>query len=197
MLIIALTGGIGSGKSTVAALFAQFGVPIIDTDIIARELVQKGQPALAEITQHFGAEILTADGELDRKKLRDIVFHDASKRMQLESILHPRILDTVKISITTHHAPYCILVIPLLVESKQHYPHDRVLLVDTTPALQRQRMHSRDQIADSLAQQILAAQASREQRLAIADDVINNIADPAALTAQVATLHEKYLKLAN
>lgn len=197
MLIIALTGGIGSGKSTVAALFAKFGIPIIDTDIIARQLVQKDQPALTEITQCFGTDILTIDRELDRKKLRDIIFHDAAKRIQLEAILHPRILAAVNISITAHHAPYCLLVIPLLVESKQQYPHHRVLVVDTTPELQLQRLQTRDHIADSLAQQILAAQASREQRLAIADDIITNTADPTALTAQVAALHEKYLKLAN
>jgi dephospho-CoA kinase len=196
MLIIALTGGIGSGKSTVASRFAERGIPVIDTDVIARELVQKGQPALAEIIAKFGTGMLRADGELDRIKLRELVFHDTQQRSQLEAILHPRILAAVKIALAGLHAPYCILVIPLLVETKQHYPHDRVVVVDTTPELQLQRLQARDQISNDLAQQILAAQASREQRLAIANDVITNIAATTELIAQVDALHAKYLKLA-
>lgn len=196
MLIIALTGGIGSGKSTVAELFAQRGVPIIDTDVIARDLVQKGQAALAEIAAIFGNSMLTDKGELDRKCLREHVFAQPQAREQLEAILHPKIHTAVLEQIKHTEAPYCLLIIPLLAESKQRYPHDRILVVDTTPDEQVRRVMARDHLSEPQVRQILAAQASREQRLAMADDVITNSGNPAGLANQVMTLHEKYHKLA-
>jgi dephospho-CoA kinase len=196
MLVIAVTGGIGSGKSTVAMLFQQHGAPIIDTDVIARALVQPGQPALAEIQRVFGAQILQADGQLDRAQLRERIFRDARARQQLQNILHPKIHAQVLQQLHALAQPYCLLIIPLLVESKQTYPYDRVLVVDTTPEMQRQRAMARDQMTLTQAQQILDAQASRAARLAMADEVIENTGDLDALTRQVAQLHQRYLALA-
>lgn len=197
MLIIALTGGIGSGKSAVANLFAQHAVPVIDTDLIARELVQKGQPALHEIVNQFGPQVLTQHGELDRSTLRNIIFNDAVQRTKLEAILHPRIHAEVYRRINTLKAPYCLIVVPLLAETKQTYQRDRTVVVDTSPDIQLQRIMARDVLTQEQAQSILSAQASRDKRLALADDVIDNSGPPFALTAQVDQLHHHYLKLAS
>lgn len=196
MLVIAVTGGIGSGKSTVTMLFQQHGVPIIDTDVIARDLVQPGQPALAEIQRVFGAQIIQADGQLDRAQLRERVFRDATARQQLQDILHPKIHAQVLQQLHGLAQPYCLLIIPLLVESKQVYPYDRVLVVDTTPELQLQRAMARDHMSQAQAQQIMDAQVSRAARLAMADEIIENSGDISTLTRQVAQLHQKYLALA-
>lgn len=193
---VALTGGIGSGKTTIAEIFARYGVPVIDTDRIARDLVQKGMPALQEITHQFGSAILLPSGELYRAKLRDLVFADPAARERLEAILHPRIFAEVQQRIKSIHTPYCIIVIPLLAESKQAYPRDRILVVDIQPERQIQRMLARDQLTVSQANQILNAQASRETRLALADDVIDNNGAPEALVPQVEALHQRYLKMA-
>ncbi|MBU1190718.1 MAG: dephospho-CoA kinase [Gammaproteobacteria bacterium] len=196
MLRIGLTGGIGSGKSTVAELFAARGVPVIDADVIARELVAPGQPALAAIVAAFGSEILNAEGALDRSRLRERVFSDAKQRLQLEAILHPRIRAEMTTRITTLNAPYVMLVIPLLFEAAQTDMVDRVLVVDVSPEVQRERVAARDALSQQQIEAILTAQLDREHRIERADDVIDNSGDLAALEQQVDTLHRRYLALA-
>lgn len=196
MLKIGLTGGLASGKSTVAERFAGLGVPVIDTDVIARELVEPGQPALEKIHRTFGPDALTSAGQLDRAWLKRQVFADPAQRQHLEAILHPLINRAVVDRLSALRGPYCLIVIPLLVESAHAYPLDRVLLVDVPEALQRQRAAARDGLSPALIDAILASQASRAQRLARADDVIVNDADLAQLDAEVARLHTSYLALA-
>lgn len=196
MLIIALTGGIGSGKSEVSRMFAQLGVPVIDTDVIARELVMPGQPAYQEILQQFGADLRLPDDSLNRRKLREIIFVAPEKRQLLEAILHPRIRQAVQAEIQALDAEYCIVVIPLLTE-KGAYPFiDRVLVIDTDEQRQIERTMARDQQSRAAVEQILRAQASRSQRLSLADDVLENNDDLAALHRQVAQLDSKYRQLA-
>ncbi len=200
MLRIGLTGGIGSGKSTVAALFAARGVPVIDADVIARELVAPGQPALADIVAAFGADILDAHGQLDRARLRARVFNDDTQRQRLEAILHPRIHAAMAAMIERTAAqttPYVLLVIPLLFEAGQRDLVDRVLVVDVPVAQQRERVAARDHLPAEQIEAIFAAQLTREQRVAGADDIIDNSGDVAALERQVDALHHRYLSLAN
>lgn len=196
MLRIGLTGGIGSGKSTVAALFAARGVPLIDTDVIAHELVEPGQPALAEIAARFGAELLDGAGRLDRARLRERVFADAGQRKALEAILHPRIHAELERRLALVKAPYALVIIPLLFEAGWRDRVDRVLVVDVPVAVQRSRVAARDRLATEQIDAILAAQASREQRRAGADDLIDNSGEPSALEAQVDRLHREYLAMA-
>ncbi len=196
MLIIGLTGGIGSGKSTVSKLFAALGVPVIDADVVAREVVAPGEPALAEIVQTFGAHILQQDGTLDRGKLREIIFADPEQRRRLETILHPRIRARMRQQAASVSAPYCIMAIPLLLETGQNAMVHRVLIIDVPQALQVQRACARDGISAAQAQAIIATQVSREERLRRADDILSNDADLAHLEAQVRQLHENYLRLA-
>ena len=194
---IGLTGGIGSGKTEVSRYFGTLGVPVIDTDVIARELVTHGQPALAEIAAEFGRGILDAQGNLDRGKLRSIVFADPARRRQLENILHPRIRDQALALSEQCDAAYCIIVIPLLLESGQDYPLDRILVVDVPTELQYRRVARRDGISRAQIASILAAQANRATRLRAADDVIVNDGDIDALHRKIDALHEHYLKLAS
>ena len=194
---IGLTGGIGSGKTEVSRYFAALGVPVIDTDTIAHELVARGQPALAEIAAEFGDEILDAHGNLDRAKLRGIVFADSARRRQLENILHPRIRDRAIALSGQYHAAYCIIVIPLLVESGQDYPLDRILVVDTPVELQYRRIARRDGSSREQIASILAAQADRDTRLRAADDIVVNDGDITALHRKIDALHQRYLKLAS
>lgn len=196
MLTIGLTGGLASGKSTVAAHFAAYGVPIIDTDIIARELVEPGMPALADIHSAFGPGALTADGSLDRAWLRAQVFAHPAQRQRLEALLHPRIHQAVIERLAALTELYSIVVIPLLVESALSYPVDRVLVIDVPESVQRQRAAARDGLESALISAMLGAQATRAQRLAIADDVISNMGDMAALDAQIGRLHTLYSVLA-
>lgn len=196
MLIIGLTGGIGSGKSTVSKLFAALGVPVIDADVVAREVVAPGEPALTEIAQAFGAAILQPDGTLDRGKLREIVFADPEQRRRLEAILHPRIRARMREQAMGVHTPYCIMAIPLLLETAQNTLVHRVLVIDLPEALQLQRTCARDHITPAQAQAIMATQVSRAERLRRADDILRNDADRAHLEDQVRRLHEKYLRLA-
>jgi dephospho-CoA kinase len=195
-LRIGLTGGIGSGKSEAARQFAQLGAAVIDTDLIARQLVEPGQAALAEIVDVFGAGILDADGRLNRDRLRRQVFADPSRRRQLEGILHPRIRARALLEAEQAQALYCLLVIPLLAETGNDYRLDRVLLIDCPENLQRQRARARDALSEADLDAILAAQGSRAARQAIADDIILNDADLQALTVAVKRLHQQYEALA-
>lgn len=195
MLIVALTGGIGSGKSTVADEFAKLGIPIVDTDVIARQLVTVGSPAYQEIVAAFGPSILTDDKQLNRRKLREVIFNHPEQRLRLEQILHPRIRQAVEAQITHLDSEYCIVVIPLLTE-KRSYPFvDRILLVDAKPEQQIQRSMARDKQSREQIEQIMASQSNREQRLAMADDIIDNSTGLAALEQQVQKLHHKYRAL--
>lgn len=196
MLVVGLTGGIGSGKTTVSDRFAQHGAPVIDTDQLARELVEPGQPALAEIVADFGSDCLDDDGRLLRGRLREQVFADPAGRRRLEAILHPRIRALALERIAGLTTPYCLVVIPLLVETGMTDLVDRVLVVDTPEDEQIRRIMARDGIDETQAHQILAAQARRDQRLAVADEIVDNAGDLAKLDRQVAVLHRHYLTLA-
>ncbi len=196
MLRIGLTGGIGSGKSTVADLFAACGVPVIDADVIARELVAPGQAALSEILNAFGSDMLDTEGQLDRARLRAQVFNDATQRQRLEAILHPRIRTEMTARAAAQTSAYVLLVIPLLFETGQRDMVDRVLVVDIPEAMQRARVAARDQLSDAQMEAILAAQATRDTRINGADDVIDNRGNAVALEQQVNTLHQHYLQLA-
>ena len=193
---IGLTGVIASGKSTVADLFGALEVPVIDTDKIAREVVEPGQPPLEKLVERFGTGILTPDGHLDRPKLREIVFSDPKARADLEALTHPAIGSAVEAMAAAAGGPYQILVIPLLVEKGLGKRLDRVLVVDCPETLQLQRLQARDGSSPAQAQAILDAQASRTARLKAADDVIRNESDVAALRQQVEALHRRYLELA-
>jgi len=196
--VIALTGGIASGKSAVERRFEALGVHAYDADVAARAVVEPGSPALAEIVRVFGAEALDADGRLDRAAMRQRVFDDPSARTRLEGILHPRIRDWLRAAVEADQGPYCILSIPLLVENHAHYGWvDRVLVVDAPEDVRVARLVKRDGIDEALARKMIAAQASRERRLAIADDVIVNEGDETDLEKQVAELHRRYLSLAS
>jgi dephospho-CoA kinase len=195
-LRIGLTGGIASGKTTVADLFEALGAQIIDTDIIAREVAATGQPALTEIREAFGPEVIDESGALDRAAMRELVFSDAERRRQLESILHPRIVDETMRQSGALNGPYQVIVVPLLTESKLQAFVDRVLVVDCDEETQIRRLLARDAESEAQARRILAAQATREERLAIADDVVNNNGNLDATRAQVRKLHEIYQSLA-
>ena len=194
---IGLTGGIASGKSLVADEFAALGVPVIDTDLLAREVVQPGHPALERIAAEFGAQVLDADGALDRGRLREIVFGDAPRRRRLEALLHPAIVAEMDRRAAASAAPYVLLVIPLLVETGFERQVDRVLVVDCPEAVQIERLMARDGESEAGARRMLAAQAPRRARLAAADDVVDNAGTREAVRAAVAALHEHYLRLAD
>ncbi|MCI1711982.1 MAG: dephospho-CoA kinase [Chiayiivirga sp.] len=197
-LPIAVTGGIASGKSEVTRRFEALGIEVLDADLIARELVEPGQPALAEIARRFGAGVIDAAGRLDRRALRAIVFADSAARRDLEAILHPRVHATLQARAQAAAPPYVLLAIPLLAESApgRYAWLDRVLVVDVPRAVQIQRVMQRDAVERAAAEAALAAQASREARLAMAHDVIVNDGPLAALDAIVAKLHARYLALA-
>ena len=192
---IALTGGIASGKSTVATLFVALGAKLIDTDQIARDVVAPSTPALAAIAARFGTDVIDAAGQLDRARLRRIVFEDAAARRDLEAILHPAIRAETARRCAAAGGPYQLVAIPLLVETGTAADYDRVLLVDVTPATQLARLMLRDGMTHAEATRMIAAQASREARRAAAHDIIDNDDDVAALTPQVETLHQRYLSL--
>lgn len=196
MLNIGLTGGIGSGKSAVCALFSELDVPVIDADVIARQVVQPGQPALVQVRSAFGKQILTADGQLDRPRLRALIFADPVKRKQLEAILHPAIRQAMLDQAADLQAPYCIFAIPLLIETKQTGMMDRILVVDAPEPLRRERLKQRDGLDEPQIDAVFAAQLDHETRLAHADDIIHNDSDPAHLRAQVIDLHCRYSELA-
>lgn len=191
-LRVGLTGGIASGKSTVAELFAARGVPVIDTDQIARDVVEPGQPALEAVVAAFGRDVLSTDGRLDRRRLRALVFADESRRRQLESILHPAIRAEMVRRAAAADGPYQVLIIPLLVEGGRNPFLDRVLVVDCSVETQVRRLLQRDAESEAQARAILGAQVTREQRLAAADDVITNDGPASELVPQVEALDRKY-----
>lgn len=194
MFTVGLTGGIGSGKSTVANLFAELGTPVIDTDLIAYQLTAPGSAALDAIRASFSADVMQADGSLNRAALRHLVFGDAVARRKLEAILHPLIRREVEQALATVVAPYVLIVIPLLVETGAYRDLlDRVLVVDCPEALQISRVEARNGLAHEEVLAILAAQASRAERLAEANDVIVNTTSMEDLFEQVTALHQAYL----
>jgi dephospho-CoA kinase len=195
-LRVGLTGGIASGKSTVARLFAALGVPVIDTDAIARDVVAPGSPALARIVAAFGPQFLAPDGTLDRRRLRAHVFADEAARRRLEEILHPEIRAATRAASQSASGPYQIIVVPLLVESGFDREVDRVLVVDCESDTQRRRLIERDGEDPAQVERMLAAQADRAARLARADDVITNDGSREELREAVETLHRRYLQLA-
>lgn len=197
MLTIGLTGGIGSGKSEVAGMFNQLGVPVIDADVIAHELVEPGTEALSEITAAFGETILTSEGTLDRAKLAGIVFNKPDMKQQLETIIHPRVREQIKAYKDAHkNEPYIIVVIPLLLESGQRDLVDRVLVVNAAETVRIQRVQSRDGRREEQIRSIMRNQADDAQRRAAADDNIDNSGSLDDLMTSVRRLHQQYKSLA-
>lgn len=190
---VGLTGGIACGKSTVANLFAALGVTIVDTDLLSREVVAPGSPLLARIAGHFGDHVLQKDGSLDRARLRERVFANPAERQWLEGLTHPAIRELTDARCESATGPYVMVAIPLLVETRGAGRFERVLVVDCDPEIQLARLQARDGATRAQAAQMLAAQVSREERLAVADDVIANNGDIAALRDQVEKLHRNYL----
>lgn len=195
-LIIGLTGGIGSGKSAASHWFEQQGIVVVDADIVAREIVDIGQPALAKITQAFGNRILLEDGALNRRALRDIIFQSTNARQQLEAITHPAIRTSIIQQLHAASSPYVILVSPLLFETNQHELTTRTLLIDASIELQVARASQRDDQSIEQIEKIIAAQMSRELKQQHADDIILNVGQLEHLYASLKILHEKYLALA-
>ncbi|WP_430755167.1 dephospho-CoA kinase [Magnetovirga frankeli] len=198
-LIIGLTGGVAAGKSSVSALFAGLGVPVIDADVLARQLVEPGTPGLAAIIELFGDDFLTHEGRLDRAALRRHIFQNPQRRRQLEALLHPRILAAMQEQARqAPPAPYLLFVIPLLQETGQRDQVDRVLLVDCPEPVQRQRLMRRDGLSAELADALIASQADPDQRRRIADDILANAseADRRQLPHRVEQLHLGYARLA-
>ncbi len=196
MFIVGLTGGIGSGKTAVSDTFKSLGVDIIDADVASRIVVEKGQPALRQIVEHFGKDILQEDGTLDRALLREKVFAEPKEREWLEKLLHPLIYQTLNRLLSEASSEYAILVSPLLVETGQNKLTQRILVVDVPEQLQIERAVARDNNNEQQVRAIIAAQADRNQRLAYADDVITNDQDISFLHAEVKKLHLQYLQMA-
>jgi dephospho-CoA kinase len=194
---VALTGGIASGKSTVSDMFAALGICVVDTDVLARQVVARGSSGLAALIQLFGTEVLTSDGELDRRAMRERVFADPAARGKLESLTHPRIRDAALADLARCTSAYAVLAVPLLYENRDAYAWvDRVLVIDVSTRTQLQRLLARDGVDRTLAEAMLDAQASREQRLAIADDVLDNEGKLETLALAVKKLHDRYLVMA-
>jgi dephospho-CoA kinase len=196
-LRIGLTGGIGSGKSTVANMFAKLGVPVIDADVIAHDIVQPGQPALQTIVRIFGADVLDNDGNLNREYMRSLAFHDSDYRQKLESILHPLIYEIIEKEYNKIQYDYCIIVVPLLIETGAINKFDRILIVDVTEELQLQRASKRDLDHKGQIRKIIQIQASRNDRHKVTDDIITNNGSIDCLQVQVDQLHQNYLNIAS
>ena len=193
--ILGLTGGIGSCKSAAAQCFIDLGVHLVDADNAARWVVEPGRPALAQIAEHFGAGVLQADGTLNRSALRELIFKDPQQRVWLEGLLHPLIREEIRQYLARAESAYAILVSPLLLETSQHQMVQRVLVIDVPESVQIERTVLRDRTNEEQVRAILKAQASREERLSRADDVILNDRDPAWLKSEVERLHHFYLTL--
>ncbi len=196
MFVLGLTGGIGSGKSAVAACFKKYGIKVVDADIAARKVVEPGMPALQAIAEHFGEHVLQTDGTLDRAALRSIVFNDALQRQWLEQLLHPAIGEWIASEIASATSAYVILESPLLLETEQRKSTQRTLVVDVSKELQIERATARDDNSREQIEAIIAAQLPRKERLARADDVIDNSGSLADLESAVDTLHQQYLTIA-
>ena len=198
MYVVAITGGIGSGKTTIANQFAALGIEVVDADLIAREVVAPGTPALAAIVNHFGAEMLTEQGLLDRRALRERIFSDPAAKFWLNALLHPIIRSEMLRQCAAVSSPYCLLVVPLLVENRLTELADRVLVIDVDEATQIERTCHRDGVSREQAQAILASQANRSERLAMADDVLDNQSGTTeTIRARILALHETYLAFAS
>ncbi len=198
MYVVAITGGIGSGKTTVANQFAELGIEVVDADIIAREVVEPGTPAQAAIAAHFGADVIAPDGRLDRRQLRERVFTDPQAKGWLNALLHPLIRSEMQRQCAAARSPYCLLVVPLLVENRLTALANRVLVIDVDEATQIERTCRRDGVSREQAEAILAAQSSRTERLAAADDVLDNQnGTPEAIKSRIFALHETYLAFAS
>ena len=197
MYAVGLTGGIASGKSTISRLFAELGVPVIDTDVISRRLLEPGELGYQQVSDHFGASILKADAEIDRARLREIVFNHRREKNWLETMLHPLIYQRTLDAIRAHkRADYVLVVVPLLFETNFQSLVDRVLAVDCSAEQQVERLVERDGIARELAEKMLAQQMDNSTRLSRAHDSIDNRGDGSNLLADVASLHRRYLQLA-
>jgi dephospho-CoA kinase len=195
-LVVALTGGVAAGKTAVTRRFEALDVHVHDADVAAREVIEPGTPGLAEVVAAFGTGALDDSGRLDRAAMRQRVFADPAARRTLEAIIHPRVRQWLHERALAERGPYCLLAIPLLAENIEHYRWvDRVLLVDAPEPVQIARLIARDGIDETLARRMLAHQASRTERLALADDVIENSGDEIALDTAVAELHRRYLAL--
>ena len=194
--VVGLTGGIGSGKSAAADRFAELNITVVDADIASRAVVEPGMPALLAIEEHFGSDILQADGYLDRTQLRHKVFADPTERKWLQNLLHPLINQYIKDKISASSSPYTVLVNPLLIESGQHVWCQRLLVIDVPTEVQIERTMARDNNTREQVENILNAQADRDTRIGLADDVISNEQDLAHLHAEVDKLHDLYLTLA-
>ena len=191
---VGVTGGIGSGKTAVTDFFASKGICIVDADIASRVVVETEKPALAEIEQRYGSEILV-DGSLDRRTLRTIIFDDADERKWLEGLLHPLIRDQITLELTHAESRYAVLVSPLMLETSQHELVDRVLVVDVPESIQLSRTMARDQMTEGQTRQILNSQMKREQRIAKADDIVDNSGSMTQLHQSLDKLHQYYLSL--
>ena len=195
MLIIGLTGGIGSGKSVASDKFKSLGVAIVDADVASRTVVEPGKPALKEIEDHFGSGIITAEGKLDRNKLREIIATDAEERKWLESVLHPKIGEQITKEISESTSVYTLFVAPLLLETNSQEMCSRVVVVDVPKDVQIQRTAKRDKVSSNQVEQMVAAQMEREKRLEKADDVLLNNGTIEDLEKQVEELHKKYIQM--
>jgi len=195
MLVVGLTGGIGSGKSTIAKLFKELGVDVIDTDLIARDVVMPGTEALKAIAAHFDKKVIKKDGTLNRRVLREKIFNAPDEKKWLENLLHPLISQETKDRISKAQSPYCIIVIPLLFESKKIDEINRIVVVDTTEMLQIERTMARDNCTRDMVLKMMATQVSRAKRLSGADDIILNSRDLTYLRSQILKLHDKLLKI--
>ncbi|MFT4940940.1 MAG: dephospho-CoA kinase [Paraglaciecola sp.] len=194
--VVAVSGGIGSGKTTVTDLFKGLGVDVIDADVIARQVVEPGSLGVQKIVDKFGPEIIDNNGQLKRAKLREMIFRESALKNWLNALLHPLIREQMVLQTQQAQSPYCILSVPLLVENNLNHGVDRVLIVDVTEQTQVDRTLQRDKVDSQQIESIMNSQASREQRLAIADDIIDNNGEQAELVEQVHKLHKTYLQLA-
>ena len=192
-MIIGLTGGIGSGKTAVSDLFQDLGITVVDADLASRVVVEKGREELSKIADYFGKEILTQDGELDRAKLRHIIFNSEDKKLWLESLLHPAIASQIQKELDLSQSPYTILVSPLLLETEQKNFCSKVLVVDVPVEVQIKRTSDRDNVSEEQIKSIIASQIDRESRLQQADEVISNDGSIEDLESKVKELHKKFL----